>query len=216
VTLILAAVVSGAVAAPVAPQYYIRLRPVELAPSAIPPAPVDTKATAPGTDSAADGGAQPEAVSVVALARDNLLEALRKRPEVVLELNGIATDAPAAAVAAELKRRNLKGYEVTLRILRQDHSVRPPPAGRRFRLLEQNVKLALVGTLYPGEPTLALGGDGESTVQIEVGAQISENQQREVLVDALKDAVQQAVDQSLRKLLSGPMKPPKDPPKRRK
>jgi hypothetical protein len=154
--------------------------------------------------------------AIAKMARENLIDALHKRTEVVLELDGVASDAPAARYAEELKRRKLKGYEVTLRILKLERSVKPPAPGGRFRLLERNVKLSLVGTIYPGDPMLALGGDGESTVQIEVGKQISENQERDVLGDVLKDAVDQAVTQALRKLQIGPMKPPKDAPRRRK
>ena len=51
---------------------------------------------------------------------------------------------------------------------------------------------------------------------VEVGTQISENQERDVLTDVVKDAVGQAVTQALRKLQIGPMVPPKDPPRRRK
>lgn len=181
-----------------APRYYIRLRAVEMAEGV-------SVAASPGEE-----GTRPSSDSVLAMARENLLDALSKRPEVVLQLDGVAADAPPESYAQELKRRKLKGYEVTLRITKLDRAVKPPPAGRKFRLLEQSMKLSLVGTLYPGEPTLALGGDGESTVQIEVGKQISENQERDVLTDVLKDAIGQAVSQALRKLEIGPMKPPKD------
>lgn len=178
------------------PRYFIRLRAIEIA----------AGITVAGIGS--DG--------LKAMAKENLLEALGKRPEVVLKLEGLADDAGPEKFGEELKRRKLKGYEVTLNVIKFDRQVLPPPAGRKFRLLEQSIKLSLVGTLYPGEPTLALGGDGESTVQIEVGAQISENQDRDVLSDVVKDAVGQAVTQALRKLEIGPMKPPKDPPRRRK
>lgn len=183
-------------AAAAGPRYFIRLRTVETA-----------------------AGIKPTGVSneaLKAMAKENLLEALGKRPEVVLKLEGVPDDAPAQRFGEEIKRRKLKGYEVTLNIIKLDRQVLPPPQGRKFRLLEQSIKLSLVGTLYPGEPTLAIGGDGESTVQIEVGVQISESQEKDVLADVLKDATQQAVTQALRKLEIGPMKPPKDPPRRRK
>lgn len=205
-----------------APHYYIRLRSVEISPegasavatSSVPASTTPAPAADGGTGEAVSAGLAPAAI--VSMARENLIEALRKRSEVVLELEGVAADAPAASYTEELKRRKLKGYEVTLRLLKLDRTVKPPPPGRKFRVLEQSVKLTLVGTIYPGEPMLALGGDGESTVQIDVGAQISEHQERDVLADALKDAIGQAVTQALRKLEIGPMKPPKDPPRRKK
>lgn len=191
-----ASLLSEAVAAPAgSPRYFIRLRAVEMA---------------AGINASVGNDA------LKSMAKENLLEALGKRPEVVMNLEGVPAETPAERFSEELKRRKLKGYEVTLNITKLDRQVMPPPAGRKFRLLEQSIKLSLVGTLWPGEPTLALGGDGESTVQIEVGVQISENQDRDVLVDVVKDAVGQAVTQALRKLEIGPMKPPKDPPRRRK
>ena len=208
------------------PRYYLRLRPIEMAPSAIVSADSTGAAAAPTgpADSAVpDGGASPGGTagprslgdSIIEMARENLVAELKKRPEVVLELDGVPNDAPPARIKEELQKRGLRGYEVTLRLLKVERSLRPAPAGRRFRLLEQSVKLSLVGTLYPGDPQLALGGDGESAVQIEVGAQISQNQERDALVEAIKDAVGQAVAQGLRKLSSGSAKPPKDPPRRR-
>jgi len=178
------------------PKYFIRLRAIE----------IGDGLTAAGVGN--DG--------LKTMAKENLLAELGKRPEVVLKLEGVPDDAAPERFGDEIKRRKLKGYEVTLKVIKLDRQVLPPPAGRKFRLLEQSIKLSLVGTLYPGEPTLAIGGDGESTVQIEVGAQISENQDRDVLSDVVKDAVGQAVAQALRKLDLGPMKPPKDPPRRKK
>lgn len=209
------------------PRYYLRLRGVEMATGAL--VGIEPGATAPAKPAStsgaavADGGAaatepgssRSPAEAVIAMASENLMVELRKRSEVVLELDGVAADAPPARIKEELQRRGLRGYEVTLRLLKVERTLRPAPPGRRFRLLEQSVKVALVGTLYPGDPQLALGGDGESAVQIEVGAQISENQERDALTEAVKDAVSQAVTQGLRKLSAGPVKPPKDPPRRR-
>lgn len=204
------------------PRYYLRLRGVEMASGAMVGVEPGTVAPTPaaGTTGAPDGGSagtppQSPGDAVIEMARENLVTELRKRPEVVLELDGVPADAPPARIKEELQRRGLRGYEVTLRLLKVERALRPAPAGRRFRLLEQSVKLSLVGTLYPGDPQLALGGDGESAVQIEVGAQVSQNQERDALTEAVKDAVGQAVAQGLRKLSAGQAKPPKDPPRRR-
>ena len=42
----------------------------------------------------------------------------------------------------------------------------------------------------------ALGGDGESTVQIEVGQDVSATQEQEVLEEALKDAIEDLHDKA--------------------
>lgn len=187
---------SGTAAAQ-APRYYIHIRAVELGDS-VGAASADSKVTREQES---------------ALAREKLLEALKKRSEVTMELTASPTDT--AAVAAELKQRKLRGYELTLRLLKLERIVRPIPAGKKFPVLEQNIKLALVGTAIPGD-VLALGGDGEATVQSEVGLQVSERQERDLLNDTMQDAIDQAINQALQKLKIGPMKPPKDPPRRKK
>jgi hypothetical protein len=221
----------GSVSALAAPRYFLKVREVEFAPgvaqaAAIAPRPQPAPSPTGSTPAAEPGQAgaatatppTPPAAGAAAkgpaqLARDLLSEALRKRPEVTLELEA-SLDNPEA-VKAECKRKGLKPYEVNLRVLRMDRSVKPPPPGKKFRMLEQNVKLSLVGVTFP-EKMLALGGDGESTVQIEVGQDVSATQEQEVLEEALKDAIEQAVKQGLAKLSMPLSKPQKDPPRRKK
>lgn len=193
-----------------APRYFMKLAEVEFASGAV-------KVSVPRGDSAdaagADSGKSALDDKAAMMARDFLREALAKRPEVTLELSA-PLDNPEA-VKAEVKRRNLRAYELTLRVLRQERSVKPPPPGKTFRLLEQNIRLSLVGVTFP-EKLLALGGDGESTVQIEVGNPINDRQESEVLTEALKDAIEQAVKQGMAKLIAGPPKAPKSPPRKPK
>lgn len=163
-------------------------------------------ATASGTGGSGETGAA-TAKGPAQLARELLSETLRKRPEVTLELESPLDNAEA--VKAECKRKGLKPYEVNLRVMRMDRSVKPPPPGKKFRMLEQNVKLSLVGVTFP-EKMLAVGGDGESTVQIEVGQDVSSRQEQEVLEEALKDAIEQAVKSGLAKLSMPLSKPQKD------
>ena len=210
-----------------APRWFLKIRGIEMAPEALSGSiPHITQAAKASAPAAAEGTSPPPAATVIedrkaltdvilSIARAALDDELKKRNEVVVSLDNVPPDAPAGQLAGELKRRALKGYEVTLRVLKVERALRPPPQGRKFRLLEESVKLSLVGTLYPDSPQLALGGEGESAVQFEVGVQISENQERDALDGAIKDAVNQAVSQALRKLAIGPQKPPKDPPRRR-
>lgn len=215
-----------------APRYFLKVRDVEFAPGVAQSATVVSKeAPKPGTEAGSGTGAGtgtaagPDPATPAAtpggtaatgaaatkgpaqLARDLLSEALRKRPEVTLELESSLDNADA--VKAECKRKGLKPYEVNLRVIRMDRSVKPPPPGKKFRMLEQNVKLSLVGVTFP-EKMLAVGGDGESTVQIEVGQDVSATQEQEVLEEALKDAIEQAVKQGLAKLSLPLSKPQKE------
>ena len=225
------AVLPAQAAGPAGVRYFIKVGDVELSPAAAKPqpslsepaavAPVDGDVALPPpvTPPPAAATAAPAAAAATLLTRDEekalakemLIAALRKRPEVTLELATPLTDIPG--VTAEVKRKGLKAYEVGLRVLRLERTVRPPTGGKKFRLLEQDAKLSLVGSTFP-EKLLALGGDGESTVQIEVGNQINQRQEREVLEEALKDAIEQAVKQGMAKLSAPPGKAPKGPPRK--
>ena len=89
-------------AAAAGPRYYLRLRGVEIAagaivggePSATAPAkPAEAPGSAPadgGSVAAELAGRRSPSEAVVAMASENLTAELRKRPEVVLELDGVA------------------------------------------------------------------------------------------------------------------------------
>lgn len=225
------AVLPARAAGPGGVRYFIKVGEVELSPAAAKPqpslsepavvAPVEGDAALPPPVMPPPAAATPPPAAAAAtlltrdeekaLAKEMLIAALRKRPEVTLELATPLTDIPG--VTAEVKRKGLKAYEVGLRVLRLERTVRPPTGGKKFRLLEQDAKLSLVGSTFP-EKLLALGGDGESTVQIEVGNQINQRQEREVLEEALKDAIEQAVKQGMAKLSAPPGKAPKGPPRK--
>lgn len=161
----------------------------------------------------ADGSPKDAQDPTALLARQALVEELARRPEVSTQEAGLPAEGPA--LAAELARRKLKGYEVTLRLLKVGKALSPPPPGRRFQVLEQSVRLSMVGTTLPGAQ-LTLGGDGESSLQAEVGATVSPHQEQELLREALRDAIRQAVGQALRKLqVGGTIPPPEKPRKRR-
>lgn len=202
-----------------APKYFIKVRDTELA------AGIDTQVpqngTAPSNPTAADkpdGGAavvvpptETGAKAVADMVKGVLTETLRKQPEVTLELESPLSNGDA--VKAECKRKGLRAFEFAVRVLKMSRTIKPPAAGKRFRNLEQIVKLSVVGTTIP-EGLLAVGGDGESTIQIEVGERITPGQEREVLEESLKDAVEQAVKQGMLKLSQPVGKPA--PEKRRK
>ena len=167
--------------------------------------------SAPAT-TAPQASASPKPVAVGEMVRTVLIDTLRKQPDVTLELE--SPIANTEAVKAECKRKGLRAFELAVRVLRFDRGLKPPAAGKRFRILEQNVKLSVVGTTYP-EGLLAVGGDGESTIQIEIGERVTPGQEREVLEEAVKDAVEQAVKQGMLKLSQPRGKPTNEKRKRK-
>lgn len=134
------------------------------------------------------------------MARQVFEEELKKRPEVAM--------APADAEGGKIK-----SYQLTLRVLADTRALKPPPPGKQYRVLERSIKLTILGTTLK-EDMLAIGGNGESTIQADVGATVTERQEQELLVAALHDATAHAVAETIRKLKIGGMTPPAEKPRR--
>ena len=113
-----------------------------------------------------------------------------------------ASDISAAdpqALVAELARRKLRGFEVTVRFEDLRQEVRPPKAGGRQKQLAVNVRLTVFGTTV-AEEKLAFSGEGEAGLEAEVSDKRVEAETTSLVKDAIKDAVKQAVDQAVLKL----------------
>ncbi|HXU71629.1 MAG TPA: hypothetical protein VN947_19985 [Polyangia bacterium] len=132
---------------------------------------------------------------------------LAKRPE-------LTTVAPAGLPSADdpealhdaLVKRGIKALELTLRIMSVTQEVKPPAEGKQYRQLVRGIKLSVFGDSIP-DKVLSLGGDGESMVASEVGANANlDKEGKPLLVDACKEAVKQAVDMTVAKLQMGDKK----------
>ncbi len=124
-----------------------------------------------------------------------------------------AGDDPEALKDA-LKKKGIKALELTLRILSVTEEVKPPAPGKQYRQLVRGIKLSVFGDSLP-EKVLAIGGDGESMVAAEIGANADlAREGKPLLVDASKEAVKQAVDMTVAKLKMGDKKQ-KLPPKKK-
>lgn len=140
-------------------------------------------------------------------ARQIFVDELKKHPELTLEAPPGLPSEPEALKKA-LVQQHLRALEVTLRILKVTSEVLPPPEGKRFRVLQRGIKLSVFGDSLP-EKVLAIGGDGDATVGVEIAANANlEAEGKPALTDALKEAVRQAVDMTVTKLKLGD-KPPK-------
>jgi hypothetical protein len=105
-----------------------------------------------------------------------------------------------------LKAKGIKALELTLRIMAATQEVKPPAEGKQYRQLVRGIKLSVFGDSLP-EKVLAIGGDGESQVAAEIGANANlEKEGKPLLVDACKEAVKQAVDMTVAKLKIGDAK----------
>jgi len=142
------------------------------------------------------------------------VEEIKRHPEFTLEPPpGLPADPEA--MSNELKKRKLRAFELTLKVLDVVREVKPPPAGKQYRVLVRGIKLSVFGDTLP-EKVMAIGGDGESQVGAEIAAHTDEEKEgRALLIDASKEAIQQAVDMTVNKLnIAG--KPEKTAPKKKK
>lgn len=168
-----------------APKYYFQLREVKAGPE-IPPALKD-------------------------YAGDALKADLAGRPEWASDIGARGTEQ----VVAELKKRKLRGFDVTVRIDSVKKELKEPGPGGRLKRLAVNVRLSVFGTTIP-EEKLAFSGDGEAGLEAEVSEKRLEAEGASLTQDAIKDAVKQAVDQAVLKLSLGAASAPLNEARRKK
>jgi hypothetical protein len=119
---------------------------------------------------------------------------------------GLPTGDDPEALKAALTKKGIKALELTLRIMAATQEVKPPAEGKQYRQLVRGIKLSVFGDSLP-EKVLAIGGDGESQVAAEIGANANlEKEGKPLIVDACKEAVKQAVDMTVAKLKIGDAK----------
>jgi hypothetical protein len=129
---------------------------------------------------------------------------LARHPELTLTPPpGLPPDSDPDAVKEALKQKHIKALELTLRILNVNQAINPPPPGKQYRVLVRSIKLSVFGNSLP-DKVLAIGGDGESQIGAEIGANADlAKEGKPLLLDATKEAVKQAVEMTVTKLKFG-------------
>jgi hypothetical protein len=163
---------AGAAGAAAGPKYFFQLREVR-----------------------AKGNVDP---ALKAYAGEALKADLAGRPEWASDLGG-AEQKGTDALAAELQKRKLRGFNVTLSLDQVSKEVKPPKEGGRLNQLAIDVRLSVFGTTV-AEEKLAFEGEGEAGLESEVPERRMETEATSLTKDAIKDAVKQAVDQAVTKL----------------
>ena len=184
--MLLASAASAGQAVAVAPKYYFRVDSVE------------------APDSVDDG--------MKTFAGDALRAELSSRASWAFDVAGADDET---ALVAELKRRKLRGFNVTLRLERLKRELREPRPGGHLKHLVVNARLTVFGTAIPGAK-LAFSGDGEAGVESEVTERQADAEGTTAMGDAVKDAIKQAVDQAEAKLslrVAAPLNETKRPKK---
>ena len=175
----LATVTLRALPAPAAPKYYFQLQPVKAGPE------VDA--------------------ALKSYTGEALKAELASRPEWASDIGPAGQAAPGSdrtALVGELKKRNLRGFDVTARIEKLKQEVKDPKPGERNKRLAVQVELTVFGTTIP-DAKLAFSGDGQSGSEAEVSERRLAADTAATTKDVIKDAIKQAVDQAVLKLSLG-------------
>jgi hypothetical protein len=166
-----------------APKYYFQLQPVKAGPE------VDA--------------------ATKALVGDALKAELAGRPEWGEDVGPAGQQGPGqdrSGLVAELKKRNLRGFDVTARIESLKQQVKDPKPGARNKQLAVEVQLTVFGTTIP-DAKLAFSGDGQAGTEAEVTERRLAADTADATRDVIKDAIKQAVDQAVLKLAVGKSAP---------
>jgi hypothetical protein len=150
---------------------------------------------------------------IAKIAREDLEHDLSSRSEFTSDV-GDAADG--AALLAELKKRNLKGFSVSLRLDHLGKDLKDPKPGGRLKQLAVGVKVSVFGTTLPGEK-LAFSGEGDAVVEAEIVEARLEQESLSLVKEVMPMALKQAVDQAVLKLSlpkSAPMNESKRPKKK--
>jgi hypothetical protein len=143
-------------------------------------------------------------------AAQALKDELAKRPEWASDIGPAGENArpgqDRSALVAELKRRNLRGFDVTVRIEDFKQQLKDPRPGGRLKQLALDVRLTVFGTTIP-DAKLAFSGSGQSGLEAEVSDKSFARDAADAGRDALKDSIKQAVDQAVLKLSIGKSEP---------
>jgi hypothetical protein len=176
VAVLLAAAAMAAPGHAAAPKYYFQMQPVKAGPE------IDA--------------------ALKAYAGEALRAELASRPEWASDIGPAGQAGPSqdrAALLEELKKRKLRGFDVTARIEKLKQEVKDPKPGGRNKQLAVEVELTVFGTTIP-DAKLAFSGDGQSGSEAEVSEKHLAADTTEATNDVVKDAIKQAVDQAVLKL----------------
>jgi hypothetical protein len=143
---------------------------------------------------------------------------LASRPEWASDIGPSGAAGPGtdrSALVAELKKRNLRGFDVTARIEKLKQEVKDPKPGAQNKQLSVEIQLTVFGTTIP-DAKLAFSGEGQSGSQAEVSERRLHADTAETTKDVIKDAIKQAVDQAVLKLSIGNPGPMNEKHKKKK
>jgi hypothetical protein len=142
-------------------------------------------------------------------AAEALKAELASRPEWATDIvpEAAAQGPDRAALVAELTKRKLRGFDVTVRIENFKKEMKDPRPGSRLKQLAVNARLVIIGATIP-DAKFAFEGAGEAGVEAEVSEARMEANSAMAFKAALKSAIKQAVEEAVIKLGAKPAAAP--------
>jgi hypothetical protein len=142
-------------------------------------------------------------------AAEALKAELASRPEWATDIvpEASAQGPDRTALVAELAKRKLRGFDVTVRIESFKKEMKDPRPGGRLKQLAVNTRLAIIGATIP-DAKFAFEGSGEAGVEAEVSEARMEANSAMASKAALKSAIKQAVEEAVVKLGAKPAAAP--------
>src|SRR4029077_4928462 len=154
-----------------------------------------------------------------AYAAEALKDELAKRPEWASDIGPAGENArpgqDRSALVAELKKRALRGFDVTVRIENFKQELKDPRPGGGLKALGVDVRLTVFGTPIP-DAKLSFSGNGQAGLEAEVAEKSFARDSADAGKDAIKDAINRPVAQAVLRLSIGKPEPMNESRRRKK
>lgn len=149
---------------------------------------------------------------IIPLAKELLEKEVASRPEFTMDLGDPSSEA---AEIAELQKRGMKGFQVSMRISSLKKEIKPPKPGSRDEQMSIDVKLAVFGHTIPGNKIM-FTGDGDASLMGEFSARLRDKEEERFTRTALESAIRQAVSTAVAKLTTAKLEDKSPKARRRK
>jgi hypothetical protein len=133
---------------------------------------------------------------IIPMAKELLEKEVASRPEFTMDLGDANSEE---GQIAEMRKRGMKGFQVSMRIASLKKEVKPPAPGKRDPQMAIAVKLAIFGHTIPGNKMM-FTGDGDASLLGEFSERLRAKEEERFTRTALESAIKQAVSTAVAKL----------------
>jgi hypothetical protein len=147
---------------------------------------------------------------IIPMAKELLEKEVASRPEFTMDLGDANSED---AEIAEMRKRGMKGFQVSMRVSSLKKEIKPPQPGHRDPQMAIDVKLTIFGHTIPGNKIM-FTGDGDASLVGEFSERLKDKEEERFTRTALESAIKQAVSTAAAKMTTAKLED-KGPKKRR-